>query len=254
MEYIGIPNLPEGPVSLAVADGRISLEAERTLLLNGTKLIKTSRHSGVHEAISYHPDIMFHHIGFNHIVFAPGTDDAFLNVLSGLGFNLIKGSSVLSSKYPHDIAYNAARVGTFFFHNLKYTDVVLKKELEACDISPVRIEQGYAKCSISIVNDSSIITADAGIARAAEKKGIDVLLIDFRQKILLPGLNYGFIGGCSGLIGKNMWAVNGDVEKLTSFKEIYDFLSRKDIQIISLSNEQVTDIGSIIPLITNKLL
>ena len=250
MDYIALPNLPEGSVNLAVIDGRISSAAEGQLLLNKIKLIKTSRHTGVYEAVSYHPDIMFHHIGLNRIVYAPGTDDTLLNVLSGFGFNLIKGDSELSSKYPCDIAYNVARVGMFFFHNMKYTDAVLKSELEKCGIEPVHVEQGYAKCSISIANGSSIITSDTGIARVAEKKGIDVLLIDFKQNILLPGLSYGFIGGCSGLVGKSMWAVNGDEKKLTSFKEIHDFLSRKNIQLLSLSDDQVVDIGSIIPLMT----
>lgn len=250
MNYIAFPNLPEGPVGLAVTDGRISPEAGRKLLSDGKKLIKTSRHTGVYDAISYHPDIMLHHLGHNRIVYAPGTAVETLDALTGFGFELVKGASGLLPDYPYDIAYNVARVGRFYFHNLKYTDPVLKSELDKCGIEAVHVEQGYAKCSISIVDDCSIITSDAGIAKAAGKKGIDVLLVDYGQSILLPGLNYGFIGGCSGLVGKNMWAVNGDVCKLASCKAIFDFLSLKNIQVMSLSGEQVTDIGSIIPLMT----
>jgi len=45
---------------------------------------------------------------------------------------------------------------------------------------------------------------DRGIAKVAEKKGIDVLVIE-EDAILLPGFKNGFIGGSTGLIDKEKW-------------------------------------------------
>jgi hypothetical protein len=124
----------------------------------------------------------------------------------------------------------------------------LFRALNNIGLEPIDIKQGYTKCSISVVDENAIITADIGIAREAEKRGIEALLIEPSQGILLPGLDYGFIGGSSGLLDRDIWPVYGDARKLVSFPSIYDFLSKKNIKILSLSDGNVVDLGGIIPL------
>ena len=250
MDFIEIPNLPQKPVCLAVVDGRISSAAQATLERLGVVLLKTQRHPCLYEAVSFHPDMLLHHTGGNHIVHAPGIGFELAASLMEAGFRLICGETELAPVYPRDIAYNAARVGDFYFHNLKHTDPMLRKELEKAGAEPVHVEQGYTKCSIAIIDDSIIITSDAGIARAAGKKGIQALLIHPAQNILLPGLDSGFIGGATGLVGKNKLSVNGDTRLLQDYTSIYRFLSQKKCELLSLSDLQVTDTGSIIPLMT----
>jgi len=250
MNYVNLPNIPEKPVKLVLIDGRINKEVEDSLSKLSIKLIKTMEYSRVGASISYHPDIMFHHIQDEYIVCAPDINPTLLDKLAFEGFTLIKGNTVLSKNYPDDIAYNVARVGKFAFHNFKYTDSVLRDMLEKADVELVNIKQGYAKCSVSVINEKSIITADKGIAKAAEIKGIEAILIEPEEGILLTGMNMGFIGGSSGLISKNKWAVTGNISTLKSFQQIKDFLIKKGIEIITLSDGQVTDIGSIIPLAT----
>ncbi|HHV28402.1 DUF6873 family GME fold protein [Acetivibrio mesophilus] len=250
MNYINMPNIPEKSVRLAMVDGRISTSLEAGLQGKGIELIKTKPHLGLYPAISYHPDAIFHHLGERKIVYAPGADEGVLGALSARGFLLIKGETELGPRYPGSVHYNAARVGNLVFHNTKYTDRVLKNNLIEMDIELVHIKQGYAKCAISVVDESSIITMDIGIAKVAEKKGIDVLVIE-EDAILLPGFNNGFIGGCTGLIGKGMWAVAGNVRNLKSYKRIEDFLLKKGVEIVSLFDGPVVDIGTIIPLLTD---
>lgn len=250
MNYVHVPNLPQSPVSLAVVDCRAGQKIISSLEALGVELIKAKIHPGVYEAISCHPDIMIHHIGRNRILYAPGTNIELLCSLSSHGFELIKGQTSLSGKYPGDIAYNAARIGNFAFHNLKYTDPVLKNELFKEEIELIHINQGYAKCSICIVSHNSIITSDVGIARIAEKHGIESFLLECDNGIVLPGLDYGFIGGSTGLLDKNKLAVAGDFYRLPAADNIEKFVNGKGINIISLSNEKIVDIGSIIPLLT----
>jgi len=250
MNYVEIPNLPEGPVLLVVVDGRISGKIEQKFRELGVKLIKTHAYPGVYEAISYHPDIMIHHIGGDAIVYAPGTHPELLNLLSDSGFRLIQGSCVPGPSYPENIPYNAARVGNFAFHNLKYMDPVLKRELDRQGVELVHVNQGYAKCSISVISSNCIITADRGIARTAEAKGVEVLVIEQEEAIVLPGVSSGFIGGSTGLIDKNRWLITGSLERLKSADKIFSFLSQKGFEIVQASDEQVIDVGSVIPLLT----
>ncbi len=250
MKFVDNPNIPVKPLSVALVDGRINRMLENRLADMGIRVIKTEKYEGLYEAISFHPDIMYHHLGGNRIVHAPGVSKKTNMVLEALGFQLIPGSTPLGGKYPFNIAYNVARVGNVAFHNLKYTDPVLARELALSGAELVHVNQGYTKCSVSVVDSNSIITSDKGIARAAEKKGIDVLLIEPEEGIKLPGVKYGFIGGSSGLIDEKKWLLTGDILNLKSSEKIIQFLQKRCIDVICLPGEPVIDIGSIIPLMT----
>lgn len=250
LKFVDNPNIPVKPLSMALVDGRIEKILENKLANMGVRVIKTEKYKGLYEAISFHPDILYHHLGGNKIIYAPGTSDRVNIYLESLGFLLIPGNTRLGGKYPFNIAYNVARVGNVAFHNLKYTDPVLANELISEGVELVHVNQGYAKCSISVVDDSSIITSDPGIAKAAEKKGLDVLLTETEEEIKLPGVKYGFIGGSSGLIDERKWLLTGDILNLKSSEKIIQFLQKKSIDIVYLPGEPVVDIGSIIPLMT----
>ncbi|MCX8128567.1 MAG: hypothetical protein N3I35_00515 [Clostridia bacterium] len=249
MNFIKIPNIPAAPVKRVIIDGRAGAKIEASLKENGLEIIRTNEHKGLYASVSHHPDMMLHHLGEEYIVYAPGLSSYMIEILKDYGFMLLRGQSRLESKYPGNIAYNAARVGNVVFHNLKYTDPVLKQELEKRGVRLVDTKQGYAKCSISVVNEKAIITGDKGIEKAALENGIEVLLLEQDENIMLPGMNYGFIGGSTGLIGKNKWAITGKLETIKSFDKICNFLNKYNMEIVSLSDERVIDVGSIIPVV-----
>lgn len=253
MTYIESPNIPDKPISAAAVDARISKAAEKKLIGMGIRLFKVQPHSGLYDAVSSHPDMILHHIGGDMIVYAPGTDEGLIGQLKDNGFKPLKGETEISASYPNDIAYNVARVGKWYFHNLRYTDPVVKKQLEGLGVEPVHVEQGYSKCSVLPVDENSIITSDIGIAKIAEKKGLDVLSVAYERFICLPGLNYGFIGGAGGMLSKSVMGINGQLRTLGCCEDIVSFLSRKDIVIQELSDSVVTDIGSILPLKTYNI-
>lgn len=250
MHYISCPNLPEAPVRLAVVDGRIEGLLEQGFTHRGIRLIKTDRMPLLYEAIAFHPDIMLHHISSQKMIYAPGTSPRLLKQLADFGFVLIRGETELAARYPLDIAYNVARVGALAFHHTRYTDPAVKRELFREDVELVHVKQGYAKCATAVIDHRSIITADRGIACAAEKKGLDVLLLEPQKEIRLAGLDYGFIGGSSGRIGKDQWGVTGDIARLKDYLRMTRFVEERNIQAISITKGQMEDIGSIIPLLT----
>ena len=122
--------------------------------------------------------------------------------------------------------------------------------MDYCKNNGIRIlntKQGYAKCSICIVSDNAIITADKNIYDAAIKNDIDVLMID-SEGIFLDGYDNGFIGGATGLMEKDLLCINGNIELHKDGKRIKDFCLKYGVRTISLSDEPIKDIGTIIRL------
>ena len=91
------------------------------------------------------------------------------------------------------------------------------------------------------------ITADKNISNTAIKNNIDVLLIE-NKGIILKGYNEGFIGGATGLIENNLLAVNGNIKLHKDYIRIKQFCREYGVDIVSLSDEPICDIGSIIRL------
>ncbi len=247
MKFLNKPFLPEQNINTALVDYRIEPEAENELLLAGIDIIKTVPCPELYEAIMGHPDIVVHPLSGNKMVVAPNIFDKLEPVLSKKGFALTKGETWLNRNYPENIAYNVLRIGSKAFHYTKYTDKVLQREFEKEQIELIHVKQGYTKCAACIVNEKAIITADKGLAEIIERHGIECLVIP-PDGIRLEGLNYGFIGGASGLLSKNTLAFTGKLDNIQEHYKIVDFLSRLGIEVKILSTKQIFDIGSIIPL------
>ena len=181
-------------------------------------------------------------------------------------------TTILDSEYPDDVRYNACCTGRYFIHNLKYTAPEL---LHACHLTEytasdasnpasknlhpvgaaapsilpsaltaVHVSQGYARCSIIPVTETSIITYDQGITKACRKAGLEVLLIR-PGHVLLPGYREGFIGGTCGRIG-NQILFNGDLSAHPDFDAIRTFIEEKGLSCVWFDSYPLTDIGSII--------
>lgn len=247
-KFIKTPFIPKGKVKTVIVDRRIPTCIQNKIRAEGINIIKTPRCMDLYEAISCHPDILMHHIGENEIIIAPNIYNYIREELEKLNFKVVLGRTILKSTYPGNIAYNVGRVGKFAIHNFKYTDEILLKKLIEKDIELINVKQGYAKCSICIVNERAIITSDKGIAKNVEKYGIDVLLIKSGY-IDLPGVSHGFIGGATGLIGKEKMLFCGDIARHSDYKKIKSFLQKYSIDMLFIKNKKLIDLGSVIPII-----
>lgn len=207
-------------------------------------LIKNPQHKNLQKSVAGHTDLVIHPIEGKKIVVAPDIERDFRQNLVQNGFTILDGKNILSEKYPNDISYNVARVGEFAFHNTKYTDEVIVREYDKLGIKFLHVNQGYTKCSIAVVDDKSIITSDVKIAETAEKNNIEALLIEQEKEILLPGLEHGFFGGSVFMLKEKTMAICGNKECLKRKSDIEKFLEKRDIKLISLSNEGIIDFGS----------
>jgi hypothetical protein len=248
LKALTVPNIPAEDVTTVILDGRAPQNITDTLKNYGITAIPTEPHPDVYAAVSFHPDIMLHHIRENIIVYAPNTPQQLLTSLLDRGFQLIQGHSRLGNKYPQTIPYNVARVGKYALHNTKYTDPVLKELLLAEQVEFIHTNQGYTKCLTCVVDSNSIITSDSDICKRAGAAGIDALLIEPDESIRLEPFNMGFIGGATGLIGRKRLAVTGDLRFHKNYQRILDFLSLKRVDLVMLNDDKLIDLGTIIPI------
>ncbi len=239
-DFIKIPNLPKKKISAVLVDFRINKNSFKMLNSLGIRVYTTKEHHALYEAVFGHPDMMVHHLGDNKFIVAPGYEDILREIPD---IEIIVGKSELTSKYPYDIAYNAARVGNFLIHNLKYTDKAILENTE--ELIKIDVAQGYSKCSVCVINENAIITSDIGIAKKCDNFGIDVLLVD-DSEISLRGVSHGFIGGASGLVSENTLAVNGNLKYHKNYEQIRDFLEKYQTELIFLHNGLIEDVGSLI--------
>lgn len=201
--------------------------------------------SAVHPALQGHPDLQLCVIDSDEIVVQPEISSEFLFLLQQIFKRVIVGTTKLGEKYPHDIPYNVALIGEYGLHQTDYTDPILLKRLAFSCIEPQFVTQGYTGCSTLVINDNALITADSYIAATAEELGIDALLIEAGH-IILPGMNYGFIGGAAGYDGLGTVFFCGDLSSHPDSLKIMRFLKSYSLEVVCLSDAPLTDYGSLI--------
>ena len=149
--------------------------------------------------------------------------------------------SCMNETYPSDVSFNAACTGSYFIHNLNYTNPRLLEAAREAGMELIQVKQGYAKCSVVVVDECAIITYDAGIAAACSD--LDVLLVE-PGHVQLEGYNTGFIGGTSGRVGGTV-VFNGDLLEHPQGQDIREFIESRGLNCHWFS-WPLTDIGSVI--------
>lgn len=201
----------------------------------------------VYKAINGHVDIQLNIINKQKklIIVQKDISDLFLHELEINNINYLLSSKSLGSKYPEDIILNALILDDFFLHNLNYTDTTLL-ETQNSKIK-ITVKQGYTKCSVLPIGNKAFITSDKNINEALLKLGMDVLLVP-PGDILLPSLNYGFIGGVGGLISPNKIGLFGELKNYIYGDLVYNFLYKYDVEPIYLKKGKLIDRGSLLTL------
>ena len=217
--------------------------------IEGAAVIKPCKLNILPESLQHHADLGICIVSETKAVCPPDSYDYYKEKLSLYGFEVIKGKTSLDRHYPHDSAYNVCIVGKKCFLNKNVCDSALLDILTIEGYEILHVKQGYTKCSICPIDENSIITADNSIAKAAAECGMDVLHIS-NDGIDLPGYDNGFFGGCTGLYDEKTLLINGEISSFADGNTIKDFLNKKGFSIKELKKGPLTDIGSILPLIT----
>jgi hypothetical protein len=225
-----------------LVDYRIEDIERHNLEKLGFKIAAVPPSDLLYEAVCGHPDMLLHIIDSSTVMVHKDMDLAFIVKLKNFNTKVVISQSSLQNSYPYNIILNAVSLDSLFIHNVKYTDADLLYHVKNKKIKSVK--QGYTKCSTAVISSNALMTSDNGIAKCAHEEGIDVLLLP-PGDILLPGLDYGFIGGCCGLLKEGSLAFYGSLNHYAFGKEVMDFLKKLKVEPVFLRDGKLIDRGSI---------
>lgn len=232
----------------AFVDYRTTQEELNNLYKLNINPIIVPKSSQVYDAINGHPDIQLNILKNDSdfkVIVHKDIPCSFKQLLAEHNINYIVSKKSLSNTYPNDIILNALILKDYFIHNLKYTDENLLKSQN--NKIHINISQGYSKCSVLPVREKALITSDKGIFNSLKEFDFDILLLP-PGDILLPSLNYGFIGGVGGMISANEMAFFGQLDNYAYGDEVKSFLFKYDAKPVYLKEGKLIDRGSILTL------
>ena len=242
------PYIPYKSPRFVIIDYRASEEILNCLKKLKIQPIKTIKCTDLQEPVDGHPDMVIHPVDYETLIVAPNVYDYYRNVFAGKGIKVIKGGKTLSRNYPEDIAYNVARIGRYAVHNIQHTDQVLKYYLEEAGIEFIHVNQGYTKCSLTPISENRALTSDFLIHEKLKTHNIDCMYIN-PEVVYLKGYNYGFIGGCTGLINEKIFLSTGKIFDKNISLSLKKFIQSSGYIYKEASSGQITDLGTLIPII-----
>ena len=246
MNFVEKPNLPNRASTVLIGEKYAGILI-KPLENQGVSTVIVPNNPNVDPRLSGHVDLSALHTGGEGVILAPYlTDQQTFFVQLGLKPTVL--CQAQGPLYPDDAALNLCMVGEHvFYHPRIHTDIVnLLTSGREYLLHAVR--QGYSRCSVCIISDDALITADRGMAKAASAAGLDVLLIT-PGFVSLPGFSYGFLGGACFKIASDIIAFTGTLDRHPDQYRILSFLNVHGINPVYLTSDPVFDIGSAIPLI-----
>ncbi len=244
-EIIADPHLPKGKVC-HIACGILPLTMRENLQQHVEEIITLEPVKTIESSLSSHADLALCPLPDKKIIISD-SQRSIKEKLISLGFCVIIEGAI-RSPYPNDCKLNFLNTNYYTIINNNIHNV---KFFNNCQNLTINVKQGYVKCSVVPVSKNAIITDDPSVAKMAEKYGLDVCYVG-KGDIRLDGYPYGFIGGCCGMLSKHAMAFCGHIESHRDHRKIREFLLRYNIEVICLSDDQLTDVGSLIPLTQRK--
>ena len=243
MDFLSYPRLPESPINTVVMSGEHP-EFIKRLSDIGITAIATAACKSLPRPVAHHADMQLCDFGSGHAFALKESLPHLKKQLDGMQIHETERRA--QPIYPCDVLCSCIILDGCLFGRLDSLDPAILKYAAASQLTPVHVKQGYAACSCCVIRKNAVITEDPSIAAAMRQQGIDVLKIS-SGSIRLPGYDTGFIGGCSGKISGDTMVFSGDLKKHADFEIIAEFLKRYNVKYICLSDEQLLDIGGIVP-------
>lgn len=225
-----------------LVDYRTDEESVRELKRLGVSVYKSTPIKSLYEEVKGHPDMQIHFINGKAICTPEAYD--YYKSLDLTDVKLISGSKALKSAYPDDVAYNVCSLGEYVILRPLSVAKEIFAEYHYLKKNILNSRQGYAKCSICVVNENSAITADEGVYKLLKENNLNVLKIS--EGYIELNKMKGFIGGASGLINDNALAFNGELKTHPDGESIISFCKNVGVDTIELKKGNLVDIGSIL--------
>lgn len=241
--FLTNPNFPEKLVATVFADID-DFALKKLFRILSIKVINPTGNPLLDAPVSKHADILANYVGKSTFLLDENQEEL-CNYIENNG-----GKSVIikdiKSPYSNDCLLNFADIGDYIICNNFILNDEIKKHLPNKPI--INVKQGYAKCSICICDHNTIITDDKSVYKAVlQYDDIKALLIS-KGSVRINKYDYGFIGGCSGLINNKSLLFNGNLSAHKDSDKIKKFLYDNGVGYIDIECKPLTDIGGIIPI------
>lgn len=239
-----IPNLPQDNAKLVVMSTNNKELVNRVEELK-IKVLPSENLSKLLIFEQYHTDLQLLHYNKDTVFVLKECTNLKENLKKYFP-NVIEISKNIEKDYPNNVMLNCVVLNDKLICNSKtIADEVLQMAIKD-NLKIINANQGYTKCSTCIVNENAIITSDKSIYKSCRNE-MDVLLI--RQGYIeLSGVDYGFIGGSSFKVNKNTLAFTGNIKLHPDYEIIKSFAQNYNVELLSLTENTMIDIGSIIPI------
>lgn len=235
-----LPNLPYGTAKTVICGDH---PVVRTALeQRGAEVLTVSTSRLLPAPVADHADMLCCHAAENMIV----TADAELACkLRKRDVECIVPDRLPAGNYPYDVALNCLVLGKYAFGRNDSASPELLGILQAHGAAFINVRQGYARCSVAVVDEHSVITADIGLHNVLTQAGFDVLLIS-PGGIILEGYDTGFIGGCCGKLSAERMLFCGNPRRHPDGDRILYFLSRHGVTAECTHDGVLVDFGGFI--------
>lgn len=241
--FLKNPNLPENKVTTVFANiDDIALKNAFDKL--SIKVVQIAENTLLDTPVSCHADILANYVGKSIFLADKNQTELCKFIEDNSGKTIIIEN--IKSPYPNDCLLNFADIGDYIICNKS----ILTKEIVSLlpNKQIIDVKQGYSKCSVCICKRNTIITDDISLYNAVSQyDNINSLLVQ-KGSVHIDKYDYGFIGGCCGLVDKDVLLFNGDLSTHSDFDKIKNFLYDNGVNYIDIKGKPLTDIGSIIPI------
>lgn len=243
--YLHRVQLPEHSLTCVIVGERYRQRLEAPLISRNISVLWMPDNPNVDPRLAGHTDLSMFPLHANRLLLADFLKEhsCFVNCLTNKGVSVVFSQEVQTPIYPHDTGCNACHFGNTLIWNPKTADPIIANELS--DHGQVPVRQGYTNCTVVPIDEGSIITDDAGIAKAAAHAGLDVLQIR-SGFIELPGFETGFLGGASCMYAHDTILFTGSLQNHPDADKIFKFLEKYHIKPDFLTSLPIFDIGSIL--------
>ncbi len=217
-----------------------AVKAAAEIVRRGINVLYTTNNPSLPITISSHADLNCLYLG-NGTIAVLEEQQELISILRARGFTVftVGGAGMV---YPFDCKLNCLFMRDFCLSHETALNGEIRRFLFNREVHQINSKQGYSRCSVAVVSNNAVITADMGLARLLEGQGIEVLLVPFGE-IRLKGYDSGFIGGSCFLIENNELSFFGKVSETSFYKDIKDFCNKNDVEITELTDEPLTDCG-----------
>ncbi len=234
-------------MSTALINCNFPDDAKAMLAADGINAISLPAWDELDAPMSAHPDMLLF-LGFGHLICHRNYYDKNKSLIDSIAresnLGLILSDEEIGKKYPRDAIFNACIVGDRLICNTNFVSKHIIELANKNNAQIIHVNQGYTKCSTLVVSNNDIVTADRGIHKAAQRNGINSLLIGAGNVSLEP-YDYGFIGGATGLAEGKIYFCGG-LDTHPDREKLLEFISLCGKKRVFLSFPELCDTGSIL--------